>query len=276
MAKRISFFYRRTNLSGRVRVQLADRIHARCNPTEDVQDDLCIGVKLLPGSIRRDKLPTGAVLGDYYLDFIDHHTSLAWLARWPDIKVIVCSKSGQAWLNTHVRNPLTFIPQHHCNVARELRPDRPVKTVAYIGLMTGLPPWYDTVNDAVAKMGLTMRYFTDFQTREDVVNAYRQTDIQFQWVEGMPEKLAHTKNPMRVINGLSFGIPMVSNRLPAYIAECSGMHVSTETIPDAMTAIHDLATIPDLYGWYATHGPDFAEAYHLDTVAEMFRGLADG
>lgn len=275
MARGLSFFYRRTQLSGRIRRQVADLIGARCNPSSGVEHDICIGVKMSPGLIQHDKLIGREQMGDYYLDFIDHHTCLDWLAHWPETKVIVCSKSGETWLRARLRNPMTFIPQHHCNVEEQLRPERPIKTVAYIGLMTGLPPWYDEVNEAIHKMGMEMRYFTDFQTREDVVNAYLQTDIQFQWCEGMPDKLEHLKNPMRVINGLSFGIPMVSNKLPPYLAECDGKFVGAERIGEAMDAIRLLQTDDAWYGQFRQEGPEFVKPYHISVIAEAFRRLAD-
>lgn len=271
----LAFFYRRTQLSGRIRRQVAEVIGAKVNPQGDVSQDICIGVKMSPGLIQHDKLIPRSAMGDYYLDFIDHHTCLPWLAHWPDIKVIVCSRSGEAYLRSRIANPLTFIPQHHCNVERERRPARPVKVVSYIGLMTGLPDWYDTVNTAVQNMGLEMRYLTDFQDRQDVVNAYRQTDIQFQWCYGMPHKLEQTKNPMRVLNGLSFGIPMVSNAAPAYVAECAGYFESAATIGDALDAIRQLQTDEARYASYAERGPAFAEPYHLDQIAAQFRRLGD-
>jgi hypothetical protein len=142
--------------------------------------------------------------------------------------------------------------------------------------MSGPPDWYDHVNAAVRKMGLEMRYFTDFQDRQDVVDAYLQTDIQFQWCYGMPEKLEYTKNPMRVINGLSFGIPMVSSPAPAYVAECAGSFVQAESIDLAMEAIDQLRRLEDCYGWCGQYGPALAEPYHLTHVAESFRRLSDG
>jgi len=275
MGRRISFFYRRHQLSGEIRRQVADVIGARVNPSSDTEQDICIGVKMSPYLVYHDKLIDPSRMGDFYLDFIDHHTSIDWLARWPEIKLIVCSRSGERYLREHLKNPLRFIPQHHCNVERHRRPHRPMKTVVFVGVLTERPPWYDWVNRAMANMGLTMRWVTDFRTRKDVVDAYLDADLQFYWREGMPEKLRHLKNPMRIISAASFGIPTVVNQEPCYAAECDSHYLGFEKIGDALDAVRELQHDPSKYAALAEPGPIWTEPYHLDHVAEAFRRLAD-
>lgn len=278
MGRPLTFFYRRTQLSGRIRRQVADVIGARCNPQgADVSQDVCIGVKMSPSLIRHDKLIRRDQMGDYYLDFIDHHTCLDWLGHWPETKVIVCSRSGEAWLREQIGSPLTFIPQHHCNVERQLRPlDRPVKVVGYVGVKpVDTDSWPGRIDAAVRKMGLEMRWFTDYEDRADVVAAYQQIDIQFGWREGMVEKLLHLKNPMKVISAGSYGIPTVAKREPAYELETKDEYLGCESIDEAADAIFQLANDPLLYRQYAEMLPPWAEPYHLTHVAEQFRRLGD-
>jgi len=274
VGKPLSFFYRRTQLSGRVRRQVADRLGARSNPSGDVSQDICIGVKMSPGLIRHDKLIAREAMGDYYLDFIDHHTCYDWLSHWPDVKVIVASRSSEAWLSARLRNPLTFIPQHHCNVEGVRRPDRPVRVVGYVGMMSEIPPWFDLVTDTVTAMGLEMRWFTDFQDRQDVVRAYDQIDIQFAWREGMPEKLLWTKNPLKVLNAGAFAIPTVAKEEPGYDYECPGAYAPCRTLGEAFEQIAALRD-PSHYAALAERAWAVSQPYHLDTIADAFRRLAD-
>jgi hypothetical protein len=257
---------------------VADVIGARCNPPgHTVRDDVVIGVKMSPNLIRHDKLIPRAQMGDYYLDFIDHHTCLDWLSHWPETKVIVCSRSGEQWLKERIGSPLFFIPQHHCNVERERRPlDRPVRVVGYVGVKPadGVT-WPDQIETAVRKMGLEMRWFTDYQDRADVVDAYRQIDIQLGWREGMVEKLLHLKNPMKVISAASYGIPTVAKREPAYELEVKDQYLGCDTIAEAADSIFQLAFDRLLYLDYANTLPTFAEPYHLTRIAEQFRRLGD-
>lgn len=269
MARPLAFFYRRTQLSGRIRRQMEGRLDARFNPRGDMSQDICIGVKMSPGLLRHDKLIEK--MGDYYLDFIDHHTCLDWLIHWPQTKVIVASRSGETWLREYTRCPLTFIPQHHCNVERQTRPDRPVRVVGYVGMMQWRPAWYDRLQTAVQEMGLEMRWYTDFQDRMDVVRAYQEIDIQFAWRDGMPEKLLYLKNPMRILNAASFGIPTVAKREPSFEAECAGHYHACETFEEALEQIRGLTE-----GWKnAAQLRALAEPYHIEHVVKAFRRLAD-
>lgn len=279
--KVISFFYRKGALSSEIRgQQIGKALGGRQNPTRDYQDNLCILVKVLPKTLARDRGLTFN-LDHTYVDILDYTGGLPWLAGRPAVKVLAASRSSEQYLREHCPHThVVFIPQHHCNFERQLRPTRPIKTVAYIGLMAaGPPPWYDEVNTAVHKMGLEMRYFTDFRTRHDVVNAYLQTDIQFTWYDDtMSEKWRRMKNALKVVNAASFGIPTVASFEPAYEAECKGWYRPAQTLPEAMALIEDLklsmdpVNLPRLFWTNAL--PDIAEPYHIDHVAHLYRRLA--
>ena len=277
----LSFFYRRGSFSSEIRGrQIGTHLQAKLNPTEGFEDDVCILVKQLPKTLLRNR---GLSLNreNTYVDILDYSGGVQWLTGRPDVKVIVASKSAQQFLSDRFKNPLTFIPQHHCNFQRLLKPLRPVKTVAYIGLATTPPAWAETVNQAVAKMGLEMRYFTDFKTRQDVVAAYLQTDIQFTWYDDtMPDHWRRMKNALKVVNAASFGIPTVASLEPAYEAECHGWYRPVSTLADAMDLIWDLRLSMDSpalalkSSFWVNQLSFIAEPYHIDHIVKQYQELA--
>lgn len=278
-----SFFYRKGPLSSEIRGQQIGRaLQARQNPTRDYADNICILVKVLPKLLRRDR-QLEFNYNHTYLDLLDYSGGLPWVGSRPYIKVIAASRSSERCIREHcAKNPIVFIPQHHCNFERLRRPQRPVRTVSYIGLMPTPPPWYETVNAAVHKMGLEMRYFTEFCTRQEVVDAYLQTDIQFTWYdETMPDRWRQMKNALKVVNGASFGIPTVASYEPAYEAECAGWYRPSSTLADAMDGIWNTKFAMEQglsfgrVGGSVDHLPDFAEPYHIDNIAQLYRRLAE-
>jgi hypothetical protein len=274
--RHISLFFRRGSLSSEIRGrQIGAALQATLNPTKGFDDDLCILVKVLPKTLTRTRALSFNP-DHIYLDILDYSGGVSWLKARPSIKVIAASRSSEQYLRTHCpRNHIVFIPQHHCNLQRLRRPARPVKTVAYVGLMPTPPPWYDEVNTAVAKMGLEMRYFTKFRTKEDVVAAYLQTDIQFTWYdETMSDRWRQMKNALKVVNAASFGIPTVASFEPAYVAECKGQFVPCGTLELAFEAIRELQR-PALYDVFTGTLPAFAEPYHIDNIAQLYRKLAE-
>jgi hypothetical protein len=271
----LSFFYRNGPLSSEIRGrQIGSFLGAKLNPTEGFEDDVCILVKELPKNLLTNR---GLALNraKTYIDILDYSGGVQWLTGRPDVKVIVASASARQFLEDRFPNPLTLIPQHHCNVKRQLRPQRPIRTVAYVGLMATAPWWFGHVNAAVAKMGLEMRYFTTFKTRQDVVDAYLQTDIQFTWYDKtMPDRWRQMKNALKVVNAASFGIPTVASCEPAYVAECLGRFVFCDSLELAMDSVSALKG-PALYDAFTDGLPAFAEPYHIENIAKRYRELDD-
>jgi len=279
----LSLFFRRGSFSSEIRGrQIGTALGAKLNPAEGFDDDVCILVKVLPKTLSRSRSVT--INPDHlYLDILDYSGGVQWLTGRTWVKVIAASRSSEQFLRTKFpRNTIVCIPQHHCNVQRLLRPNRPIKTVAYIGLALTPPAWAETVSQAVAKMGLEMRYFTDFKTRQDVVDAYLQTDIQFTWYDDtMPDHWRRMKNALKVVNAASFGIPTVASLEPAYEAECHGWYRPVSTLADAMDLIWDLRLSMDSpalalkSSFWVNQLPFIAEAYHIENIAPLYRKLAE-
>ena len=275
--KNISFFYRRGALSSEIRgSQIGWFLGAKHNPRRGYQDDVCILVKMLPKRLGSDRgiydLPEST-----YLDIIDYTGMLRWLRGKKGYRLIAASKSAETYLRNLCPNSVTFIPQHHCNTERLVRSTRIVKTVAYVGLMgAGPPPWYDRVNHDVRAMGMHMKYFTNFKTREDVVRAYEQTDIQFTWYDNtMSSVLRQMKTSLKIVNAASFGIPTVSSSEPAYVAECGGKFLDCHSLDYAMEALRQLQSDDHLYDNFVKELPAFAESYHIEHIAALYRRLSD-
>jgi hypothetical protein len=274
MSKRLSFFFFRNHLSAQIRgVQIARALGARENPTDDYHDDVCILVKVIPRFLQKGRGPMP--FGPTYLDYLDYSKADHWLSQQPAQRVIAASvASYDSLADRFPHNPLTLIPQHHCNVERWVRPDRPITTVGYVGVDHAVAPTREAVTRQITNLGLRMLWCTDFRRREDVIAAYQQIDIQWAWREAMPAALAVLKNPLKIINGASFGIPTVAKMEVSFEAECAGRYLPTHTVEDGIEMVRQLQTDARLYRHLATDGLAMAEPYHLDVIADRYRRLA--
>lgn len=272
MARQLSFFYRRGQLSGEIRRQMARRIGAKVNPFDDTSEDICIGIKMSPYAVGRDKHVFK--WHRFYLDLIDHSTVLKWLKKRPWVDLIVASRSAEFYVPQLLPNPITFIPQHHCNFERTVKKIREPRVVAYVGTTPPLADWVDTVASAISKMNLELRVYGNCARRGHVVNAYLETDIQFTWRNDVTERLLYTKNPLKILNAASFGIPTVANIEPAFEYECRDHYFGVRALSEALDAIRELQTNPACYERFAAVGPTLAEPYHVDHIGAAFQRLA--
>jgi len=255
-------FHRRRGESGQVRgLQMAQHFKARLNPDEDndwrYDFDVNVWVKQEP---RHMEWP-----GKHYLDVIDEPRRIPWLRQHPECGVIAMSLSGQEYLKEKLnRDDVLFIPVHHANFNRELRERGNEFTAAGVCGGTGAIQCDEgELKALLAEHGLTWQHYQRYKTPQHIIDFYKTIDVQIIW-RPMNRPL---KEPLKIVNAMSLGIPTVAYPEPAY-KEVEGYYWPVTTFEELAAAIEDIRQ-----GYDAQRLMDKAEEYHIDNVGKLYREL---
>lgn len=274
-----SFFYG-IGSAGNVRgKQIANVLNAKHNPTEGFEDDICIYVKVLPPENHPRKT---------YLDVDDSTQAVEWLKTHTDTGIIVNSSLGKDYLKKLLsRNDIMIIPHAHCNYENWIRPDRPVKVVGTIGSKTSLMLDIDDLKKRLADIGLEFAYDRDYwakygdqenmsedERRKLICNFYKGIDIQIIWRpdKTFGEATRPLKNPNKLVNAASFGIPTVALREKGF-DEWRKNYVEVNSIENLIIACDLLRKNYEIYSDISKRALDHVREYHIDKIKELYLNL---
>ena len=236
-------------------VQMAEYFGAKLNPKRGYEDDLCIYVKPFVDT---------KFAKNFYVDVVDGRLLLEWLIANPEIKVITASKHNYEFLKTRLKgNKIVLIPQQHCNTERIKRDRAAVINVGFIGSPGSFMFPVEKIRAMLDWKGFNFIYRTIYSKRQDVVEFYKEIDIQISW-----RTIQYPfKNPLRIVNAASFGIPTVSYPELCY-EEMDGYYIKVDTIE---RLVKEVVRLRD--GWDAQRLIDKAEEYHISKIAELYKKL---
>src|SRR3989344_3607336 len=244
--------------------QIAAQIGAKLNPKRGYENDVCIYVK--------PHVPRGY---DFkfegrkpYLDIIDGWTLGPVLTMHPEVTAIACSRTDCDTLGQIVNNKIIFIPQHHCNFERLKRDWDQITTVGVIGTTGAFPFLPEGLKDRLAERGMDFIEFSNFYTRQDIVDFYKKTDVQIVW-RPYRKRLA---NPLKIVNAASFGIPTIALDEP-YFKEMRDCYIPVHTLDEFLNELDNLRSNPELYEKYAKRCLKKAEEYHIENIAKLYQEL---
>jgi len=237
----ITFFKTRGG-SGVIRGdQIAQKLGAKINPKKGYENDTCVYVKLKPPETYPKKS---------YLDIIDGARRIGWLKTHKDMGIIASSLASKEYLKGKLKRNIILIPQHHCNYDNEISQG---DKVGMVGKMSSMR------NPEIRELFHVYK----FKTREDVVNAYKELKIQVIW----RNIYLPLKNPLKIINAASFGIPTVA--YPEYaFKEVEGYYWAVKTVDEMVATVNELKD-----GFDRNRLIKLAKNYHIDKIADMYRTL---
>jgi len=259
----LSFFYKRTQPSGKIRgQQIADYLIAKHNPENGYENDVCIHVKkLMPETYPKNT----------FIDIIDSRTLVHWVAAHPDVGVIAISKTAQKYLKKKLgRQDVHFIPEHHCNFENIRRKPRKVTTVGYMGCRTG-SVFPEDMEERFAKIGLKFIYTRHYPTRQDVVDFYKTIDIQVMHKYNRSSAIWMLKNPLKLANAGSFGIPSVAYPEANFLEEFKDCFIEAETFDEMINQCRKLTENETFYQAVATKALARSRNYHIDKIAPLYK-----
>ena len=278
--KNYSFFYG-VGSAGNVRgKQIANILGAKHNPTEGFEDDICVYIKVLPPK----NYPKNT-----YLDVDDSTTAVEWLKTHPNSTgIIVNSLLGYDYLSKLLgRDDIKIIPHAHCNYENWVRPERPVKTVGIIGSKTSFMYPIEKIRAKLKAIGLELIYNRDYwkfygdeegmtedARRQKICDFYKGIDIQIVWRPDTTfgENTRPLKNPNKLVNAASFGIPTVA--LPEEgFKEWEGYYFQRDTIDKLVETCKLLKDESIIYREVSLNGIEKAKLYHVDRIKELYLSL---
>lgn len=269
----ISIFYKKGS-AGYVRgEQMADYLGGKKNPTSGFEDDICVYVK---------HFPTGIIPKRTYIDIDDSPEALEWVRIHPELKSIATTEEMKEFISKefNIRN-IHVIPHAHCNYERWIRPDREIKTVGTIGSKTSFQYPVEEFRDRLKEIGLELSYEQDYWNtyvstpdmpgRLKVVNFYKTLDIQIIWRHKL--RVSRLKNPNKLANAGSFGIPTIANPAEYLGRAWDGSYIPINTIDEMIEEIRKLKNNYNLYKDISNKALKTAEETHIEKIAKLYENL---
>lgn len=244
--------------------QIAERIGARLNPTEDYENDVCIYVK--PHIKKGDDFNFEGERS--YLDIIDGANLGELASRYPEVTVITCSQADYEIMSRSVSNRIVLIPQHHCNFEKFKRESKEVKVLGIIGEQKAENWFPDSLQLELDKRGIELKFFHKFFSRADIVNFYMSIDLQLVW---RPYKKI-LSNPLKIVNAASFGIPTIALDEPAF-KEMHDTYYGVNDFNGFLKALDTFIAFPSVYKHYSEKCLGISEWYHIDKIASLYKQL---
>lgn len=239
--------------------QMSMYMGAKLNPKSGYENDVLIYVK--PSEL--DGIKAGS-----YIDVVDHIRLARTLFHYPQFNIIVCSQLSYEYLQYKLfKNKLVLIPQQHCNFDNILRTRKEIKNVGFIGSIETLNYPHDKFKQQMADIGLNFINNQRFKNREEIVEFYKQLDIQVCWNPGSDI----FKNPLRLTNAASFGIPTVGYPERGY-KEFSGNYIEVKTIEGLIEEVKKLKD-ESYYKKWSDKIIEAVKPYHISKIAEKYKEL---
>ena len=259
----ISFF---TNGGGSGEIrgrQMTDKLKANINPKSGYEDDICIYIKTFPSTF----IPKHT-----YIDVLEDSMGLRWVRNHPEVGIIASSKSIYDYLSKELPNKIVLIPQHHCNFERVVRTRKEVEVVGIIGNPASFQFPLGEFEANLNLMGMELLTFIKkkFKHREEVVEFYKRIDIQVVWRPNIDGIL---RNPLKLVNAMSFGIPTVAYPEEDFNVELSSSFLPARTIDQLLFGIKWFRDNSDLYSSWSKNILKKAEEYHISNIAKLYQQL---
>ncbi|HUS89912.1 MAG TPA: hypothetical protein VMW91_11240, partial [Desulfosporosinus sp.] len=216
----MTFFHLHTK-SGNIRGhQIGHYLGAQINPSEGYNDDICIHVK---------KTPIHGRVKVY--DCMDNMRHFKYLEKHPDVIILAISKTSVEFLSDMFKNRIIYVPQHHCNFNREQRVDREIKTAGWCGFIGSFSHLESEIREKLNKIGIELLVDYKWNSRKSVINFYKKIDIQIAFRE-QADYNKMLKNPLKLSNAGSFGIPTIAKPEPNFISEYDQCFFPAKTIDE--------------------------------------------
>lgn len=268
LPKTLSFF-RRPGGTGEIRgSQVAERLKVKLNPGIGFENDICVYVKMQPP----EDYPNGS-----YLDIGDANERLDWVVAHPDIGLIANSLLSFDYLKKRFPEyKIVLIPEHHCNFERLQRTRKEIKTVGVIGNLKSFQMDDQEISEKFNSIGLKFKRETVYKHREDIVNFYKTIDIQVVWRPSFGNSRwasTHLRNPLKIVNAGSFGIPTVAYPELDYEKEMSGYYIPVLTIDEMIKEVKKLKDNISNYKQLGEKVREKSEEYHIDNIIKLYKKL---
>ena len=264
-------FFSNKHISGEIRAkQIANYLGMKLDPQYGYENDTHILIKTLNGINRLHR--------NIYVDVIDEIRLRFSLRNFPKVGVIAFSEKSRDHLYKCLGREIIYIPQHHCNFDNYIRPERYIKTVGFIGGKLALWCGTDKIEQSLNDIGLQFKHLIIRKSknlkREDVVNFYKDIDIQIYYRTGQQFPSYLYKDGLKFLNAASFHIPTVAvvGHTDAQVMH-DGKMIMVNKADEIIQWCKKLQSDKSLYDYHAQSAYEVSQNYHISKIAPLYLEL---
>jgi len=207
-----------------------------------------------------------------WYDPIDTDSALPAVAKEPGVTVMAAGRTAAKYLRARLDNRVVLVPQQHCNFDNLLNERWPPRTVGYIGYEENLDLSVDVLKEELGELGLDFvwKFMDKTVGWEEATAFYRTIDINISFrkpriCSGLPPEM---KNPLKIINAASFGIPTVGKDEAPF--EEFPLSIQVNSLGELVAACERLQkTAP----FFKPQLVDRAQEYHIDNIVRLYDEL---
>jgi hypothetical protein len=249
-------------LTSRIRgEEIAKYLGAKLNPTKGYEDDICIYVK----SYGLDRMKDGD-----YIDLLDDLFATERIKTKPKIKVIAMSTPHLEYLRGILKNEVIYIPHHHVNFDNVQRRRKKIINCGYVGSGSGYEIRVNKkLKEKLAEIGLHFMPLYHYSNREDIINYYKQIDIQI--IGSFNHLDIPYYHQTKIVNAMSFGIPTIASRRLGY-RDVEGYYIPVNNIQELLAAAQNLKD-PIQYNKWPKKIIAQSDKYHISEIAKLYQQL---
>ena len=252
--------------------QVAERGGWLWNEEEIRPDDVLVFIKSYPGEEMWSAIQESPI----YVDMVDCYGVIPFLREVPRATVITMSRLAISYVRSRCENEVIFIPEHHCNFEHERLTKRTkLRRIGYIGYEWNFQLDANVVKETLAKLGVEFVMQTSFKTRRDVIDFYRTIDVQLCYrLPGTPHTLVpQLKNPLKLANASSFGIPTMCFPEPCYIDEWDGFFFPIGSLDGIVHWVTEIQKDWSVWEKMSEGCREVAKLYHIDNIIKRYGRL---
>jgi len=264
-------FFSNPHISGEIRArQIAKYLNMKLDPESGYENDIHILIKTLNGIDRPHR--------HIYIDVIDEIRLRFSLKGLNDFGVIAFSEKSRDHLYKCLHRDIIYIPQHHCNFENQIRENRDIKTVGFIGGRLALWCDIEKIEQALNEIGLNFKPLIIRRSinlkREDVVNFYKQIDIQIYYRTGKRYPSYLYKDGLKFLNAASFRIPTVAviGNTDTQVMH-DGKMIIVNDADEIVRKCKQLKNDISMYDDHAQSAYEVSKNYHIDQIAPLYLEL---
>lgn len=214
------------------------------------------------------------------VDVVDSDYGIYSMAmQHPKIEFIVETSAGKRYLEARVRNKVHYIPEQHINFDNVASTRTEFKNiVGYVGSIARLDIDVDRLVDLMTANNLSFNpLFVEncSVTRESIVNHIDNCDvvISFTYPHFTPHMPPEFKNPLKLINAMSLGKPVVAQWEAGYENELDDSWCRVHTEEGLIEACKMLVDDSISYGKLQTLGLEDAQRFHISKIIAMWKAV---
>jgi len=258
--------------SGEIRgKQVAERGGWLLDPEGMRRGDIAVFIKQYPNQALLDEMRKLNI--PIFVDTVDCYGIIPMLNEFPDITVIAMSRVAREYLESKIDNKIVRIDEHHCNWDNELVNRTELKRIGYVGYGCSFQLPIDVVKDTLKKFDIEFTMLTEFKTRQDIVDYYKTIDLQlcFRLPGTIHNLVPQLRNPLKLANAGSFGIPTIAYPEPSYVDEWDGSFFPIGGLQGLIHWVDEIKRDWEVYAFMRYLAVNRAKQYYIDNVIANYR-----